>query len=68
MKAYLVTTGTIFILLALAHAWRTIIDWPRGPMDPWFLLIPAIGIVAAGLALWAFRLLRTTQQGQPIEK
>jgi hypothetical protein len=58
MKAYLVTTATIFALLAIAHAWRTIAEWPRGAMDPWFVIVPAIGALAAGLCLWAVRLLR----------
>ena len=59
MKAYLITTGTLFALLALAHVLRTIGEWPRLTTDPWFVLEgPGIGIAAAALCFWAWRLLR----------
>jgi hypothetical protein len=59
MKAYLLTTGTIFALLALAHLLRTIVEWPSLADDPWFLLHgPGIGVIAAMLCFWAWRLLR----------
>ena len=58
MKAYLITTGAIFALLALAHLLRTIAEWPRLAAEPWFYLEgPGIGIVAAALCFWAWRLL-----------
>ena len=61
MKAYLITTGAIFALLALAHLLRTIAEWPRLAADPWFALEgPGIGLVAAALCLWAWRLLRVS--------
>ncbi len=63
MKAYLVTTGTLFALLALVHLWRIIAEWPRLATDPWFILEAAIGVVAAGLGLWAWRLLRLSALG-----
>jgi hypothetical protein len=60
MKAYLLTTGTLFALLALAHVLRTIAEWSQLERDPWFLLQgPGIGLIGAGLALWAWRLLRS---------
>jgi hypothetical protein len=59
MKAYLITTGMLFALLALAHLLRTIAEWPRLAADPWFVLEgPVIGVAAATLCLWAWRLLR----------
>ena len=59
MKAYLVVTGLLFALLALAHVWRTIVDWSHLREDPWLILQgPGIGLIAAGLAYWAWRLLR----------
>jgi hypothetical protein len=58
MKAYLRTTGTIFVLLALAHVWRAIAEWPGLAADRWFVLEAAIGIAAAALSVWAWRLLR----------
>ena len=59
MKAYLITTGALFGLLASAHVWRTFAEWPRLAQDPWFMLEgPGIGAVAAALAVWAWRLHR----------
>jgi hypothetical protein len=61
MKAYLITTGTLFALLALAHLVRTIAEWPSLSTDPWFVLeVPGIGVVAALLCFWAWRLLRAS--------
>jgi hypothetical protein len=58
MKPYLITTGTIFGLLALVHLLLTIAEWPRLAADPWFVLQgPGIGAVAAALCFWAWRLL-----------
>ena len=59
MKAYLITTGTLFALLALAHLLRTISEWQRLTTDPGFIVEgPGIGIVAAALSFWAWSLLR----------
>jgi len=61
MKAYLFTTGTLFALLALAHLLRTITEWPRLAADPWFVLQGrGIGVAAAALCFWAWRLLRVS--------
>ena len=58
MKLYLITTGALFALLALAHLVRTVAEWSRLTTDPWFLLEgPGIGVVAAALSFWAWRLL-----------
>lgn len=62
MKAYLITTGTVFGLLAAVHAWRMIAEWPHLATDPWFLLIT---LVAAALSVWAWRLLRTSAGSAP---
>jgi len=59
MKAYLITTATLFGLLALAHVWRTIAEWSRLAHDRGLLVEgPVIGLVAAALSIWAWRLLR----------
>ena len=59
MKAYLIITGTLFALLALAHLWRTIVEWSRLAADLWFIFeVPGIGLIALALCLWAWRLLR----------
>jgi len=58
VKAYLITTGSIFALVALAHLARTIAEFQRLSADPWFYLEgPGLGLVTAVLSLWAWRLL-----------
>ncbi|PYT22411.1 MAG: hypothetical protein DMG57_35520 [Acidobacteria bacterium] len=54
MKAYVVTTGLVFGLLTLVHIWRAIDEGPHLATEPWYVLIT---IAAAGLCLWAVRLL-----------
>ncbi len=59
MKAYLVTTGLLFGLLAVLHVWRAVAEWPRPSVDLGFaLLMAALVGVPAALSLWAWRLLR----------
>lgn len=58
MKPYLITTGTLFALLAAAHVWRVIGEWPRLLNDSGEIIEAGIGILAALLSLWAWRLLR----------
>jgi hypothetical protein len=55
MKAYIITTGTIFGLITLAHLWRAIAAEPAVANDPFFLALTAL---AAGLCIWAVGLLR----------
>jgi N-acetylglutamate synthase-like GNAT family acetyltransferase len=59
MKAYLITTGTVFGLLALAHVWRVIGESRSLAVDPWLV---AITLISAGMSVWAFRLLKTSKQ------
>jgi len=54
MKAYVLTTGAIFALITLAHVWRMVAE-PRVATEPWYL---ALTLLAAGLGVWAWRLLR----------
>ena len=54
MKVFLVTAGTVFGLIVIAHIWRAAVEGMTLTHDPWFVFIT---IVAAGLCLWAFRLL-----------
>ncbi len=59
MKAYLITTGSLFGLLGAVHLALTISHWSRLTEDPWFILEgPGIGVVAGALSVWAWRLLR----------
>jgi len=63
MKAYLITTGLLFALLAGAHLVLTIVNWPRLSADPWYVLEgPGIGLVAGAICFWAWRLLRRPAQ------
>jgi hypothetical protein len=55
MKAYVITTGAVFGLITLAHIWRAIEEGPHLATDPWWILLT---IAAAGLCVWAVRLLR----------
>ena len=54
MKAYLITTGTVFALIVVSHVLRFITEGGalREP-ELWVLTF-----LAAGLSFWAFRLLR----------
>ena len=55
MRAYLITTGTIFGLITVAHLWRIAQEGRHLAAEPFFLILTAL---AAALCVWAFRLLR----------
>jgi len=55
MKAYVMTTGTVFGLLVLAHIWRMIEEGPGLAKDPWYVLTTITG---AALCFWAWRVLK----------
>lgn len=55
MKAYLVTTATLFGLIAVLHGWRVFEERSSLARDPWFLIITVIAAVLAG---WGISLLR----------
>ena len=52
MKTYVITTGVIFALLVLAHAWRMVVE-PHLATNPSYLVAT---VAAALLSLWAGRL------------
>ena len=54
MKAYLITTATVFGLITVAHVARVFAEGPHMASDPFFL---AITLLAAGLSIWAWWLL-----------
>jgi hypothetical protein len=59
MKAYLITTGLIFGLIAVLHLLRDITERARLATDTGhYLFEAALGLVAAALAVWACRLFR----------
>ena len=55
MKAYLVTTGVLFGLIAVTHVLRLFAEWPHLATHPWFLLLTGL---AVALCVWALTLLR----------
>ena len=59
MKAYLITTGTVFGLITLAHFWRMFAEGSARATDPVFLLLT---VLAAGLCAWAWTLLRRARR------
>jgi hypothetical protein len=54
MKAYLVTTGTVFGLITLAHVLRIMVEGLHLAREPLYI---ALTLAAAGLSIWAWRLL-----------
>ena len=61
MRPYLITTGSLFGLVAVAHLLRTIAEWSRLTTDPWFILEgPGLGLLAGAMAIWAWRLISRT--------
>jgi len=55
MRAYVLTTGTVFGLLVVVHVWRAIEEGSGVAKDPWFI---AITVASAALCLWAWRVFR----------
>ena len=54
MKAYLITSGSIFGLITIAHILRILAAGESHlATDPWFILLT---IAAAALSIWAWRL------------
>ncbi|HKH93726.1 MAG TPA: hypothetical protein VKA54_18120 [Gemmatimonadaceae bacterium] len=57
MRAYLITTGTLFALIAVAHVWRVVAESRALATDPWFVALTMLSLALSG---WALRLLRST--------
>ena len=55
VKAYVITTGTVFGLIVVAHVWRVAVEGPALAKDLAYLLLT---LAAAGLALWSWRVLK----------
>ena len=67
MKSYLLTTGGLFALVAMAHVARTFAEWSRLTSDPWFIVEgPGLGVVAGAIAFWSWRLVRAMGQKRAI--
>lgn len=55
MRAYLATSGTIFVLIVLAHILRVMGEGAQMMRDPFFI---ATTLLAGALSVWAFSLFR----------
>ena len=56
MKAYAITTGTVFGLIVVAHIWRIVVEGFALAKDPVFVVVT----VAAGVLLfWSLRVLKS---------
>lgn len=55
MRAYVITTGVVFGLIVVAHAWRIVVESRALARDPSFIVIT---LLAAALSLWAAGVLR----------
>jgi hypothetical protein len=62
MKAYLVTTGILFAVIAVLHVWRVIAEW--NGFDAEFWLVAGVGVLAALLSIWAWRLRAATDRAR----
>jgi hypothetical protein len=60
MKAYVATTGALFVVLAVVHIWRAIAEGGSTLRDPFFI---AATVACATLALWAWRVWRKLPNG-----
>jgi len=55
MKLYIITSGSIFALIAIAHIARIAMESPNILREPLFLILT---LLAAALSIWAFVVLR----------
>lgn len=55
MKLYIITSGSIFALIAVAHIARMATEASHVLREPLFLVLT---LIAAGLSIWAFVVLR----------
>ena len=61
MKAYVITTGTVFALIFAAHIWRATAEGLALAENPVFILTTA---AAAALVVWAWRLVRAMRRSK----
>jgi len=55
MKAFLITTGTLFGLMSVVHIWRAIDEWPHQGASLGFVLgMAALIVVPGALSAWAW--------------
>lgn len=59
MKAYLLTTATLFGLITIVHIWRIAVETGLVGREPWMIVITAL---SAALCGWGIALVRTTRR------
>jgi hypothetical protein len=59
MRAYIATTGLLFLAILAAHALRLVPE-PHMARQPWFLFTT---IISLGMAVWSVVLFRNTRPG-----
>jgi hypothetical protein len=59
VKAYVITTGTVFGLLTIAHLLRMVLEKPDLASEPFYLAITA---ASAAMCIWAGYVLRRAKQ------
>ena len=57
MRAYLIITGVIFLLIVIAHIARVVAEGSRLATEPSFVALTAL---ALGMAIWSGALFRRT--------
>jgi len=60
MRAYVLITGVLFLLLALVHFWRLYEEGGSPARHPHFLIITVIAVCLAGWAFSLYKRSRTT--------
>jgi uncharacterized membrane protein len=54
VRVYVLTTGSLFALIAVMHVWRMIVE-PHLATHAWYIVLT---LAAAALAVWAWRVVR----------
>ncbi|HKZ80173.1 MAG TPA: hypothetical protein VJ124_18000 [Pyrinomonadaceae bacterium] len=54
MKAYVITTGAIFLLITIAHILRIAMEGRHLASEPLYILLT---VASAALSIWAWRVL-----------
>jgi thiol:disulfide interchange protein len=63
MKAYVITTGLMFLALALAHVSRVFWESKSLATNPENVIV---GLIALGMSIWAFTVVRRAARGSGV--
>lgn len=55
MKAYIATTGVVFLLMTFVHIWRVVVEGPQLAKNPHFILFTLLSV---GFSVWSLLVLR----------